>query len=180
MKNSPNAGFDQHDNAPAAVEQASCFMVASTLSNHPHDHAEAIPTLDAIPLALGTPQAGALAKGYCSATTIAALEARDIEPDSATGRLPHPPSWQAYCAQQPAPPPADASPKIQMAYKLHTEIGGAIYGLRKCTVAPVLGIIKDILGFRPCSLRGLWAAAGAWCVVCRACNLKRLHPLTVR
>jgi hypothetical protein len=180
MKNSPNDGFDQHYNAQAAVEQASFLIVASTLSNHPNDQAQAIPTLDAIPLLLAKPQAGALDNGYCSATNIAAMEARDIEPYIATGRIPHHPRWQSYWAQQPAPPPADASPKIQMAYKLQTEIGGAIYRLRKCTVEPVLGIIKDILGFRQFSLRGLQAAAGEWCRVCMACNLKRLHTLTVR
>ena len=66
-----------------------------------------------------------------------------------------------------------------MAYKLQTESGGALYRLRKWTVEPVLGIIKDLLDFRPCSLRGLWAAAGAWGLVCRACNLKRLPTLTM-
>jgi hypothetical protein len=178
MKNSNNEGFDQHYNAQAAVEQESFLIVAHTLSNHPNDQAEAIPTLDAIPRALGTPKAGALDNGYFSATTIAAMEARDIEPYIATGRVSHHPSWQAYFAQQPAPPPADASPKVQMAYKLQTEIGGAVYRLRKCTVEPVLGIIKDLLGFRQFSLRGLWAAAGEWCLVCIAFNLKRLHILT--
>jgi hypothetical protein len=108
------------------------------------------------------------------------MEARDIEPYIATGRIPHHPSWQSYFAQQPTLPPADASPKVHMAYKLQTEIGGAIYRLRKCTVEPVLGIIKDILGFRQFSLRGLWAAAGEWCLVCIAFNLKRLHTLTMR
>jgi transposase len=180
MKNSTNEGFDQHYNAQAAVEQASFLIVASTLSNHPNDQAEAIPTLDAIPLALGKPQAGALDNGYFSATNIAAMEARDIEPYIATGRPPHHPSWQSYVAQQPALPPADASPKVQMAYKLQTEIGDAIYRLRKGTVEPVLGLIKDILGFRQCSLRGLQAAAGEWCLVCLAFNLKRLHILTTR
>ena len=154
MKNSHHDGFNQHDKAQAAVAQDSFFLVATTLSNHPTDQAEALPTLDAIPLALGTPQAGALDNGDCSATTIAAMEARDMEPDLATGREPHHPRWQSYCAQQPAPPPAEASLKVQMAYKLHTEIGRAIYRLRQCTVEPVLGIIKDVLGFRQCSLRG--------------------------
>ena len=179
MKNSTNEGFDQHYHAPAAVEQASFLIVASTLSHHPNDQAEAIPTLEAIPLALGTPKAGALDNRSCSATNIAAMEARDIEPYIATGRTPHHPSWQSYFAQQPAPPPADASPKVQMAYKLQTEIGRAIYRLRKCTVEPVLGIIKDLLGFRQFSLRGLQAAAGEWCLVCMAFNLKRLHSVTM-
>ena len=177
MKNSNNDGFDQHDNAQAAVEQDSFLMVATTLSNHPNDQAEAIPPLDAIPLALGKPKAGAWDHGYFSATNIAAMEARDIEPYIATGRTPHHPSWLAYFAQQPTLPPADASPKVHMAYKLQPAIGGALYRLRNCTVEPVLGIIKDIVGFRPCSLRGLWAAAGEWCLVCLACNLKRLHTL---
>jgi Transposase DDE domain len=66
-----------------------------------------------------------------------------------------------------------------MAYKLQTEIGSAIYRLRNCTVEPVLGIIKDILGFRQFSLRGLQAAAGEWCLVCIAFNWKRLHTLTM-
>ena len=44
MKNSNNDGFDQHDNAQAAVDQDSFLLVANTLSNHPNDQAEAIPT----------------------------------------------------------------------------------------------------------------------------------------
>jgi hypothetical protein len=64
-----------------------------------------------------------------------------------------------------------------MAYKLQTELGQAIYGLRKSTVEPVIGIIKEVLGFRQFSLRGLGAAAGEWSLVCLAWNLKRLHKL---
>ena len=179
MKNSPNDGFDHHDNAQAAVAQDSFLLVANTLSNHPNDQAEAIPTLDAIPAALGKPQASALDNGDFSANNIAAMEARDIDPYIATGREPHHASWWSSLAQQPMPPPADASPKVQMAYKLQTEIGRAISRLRQCTGEPVLGIIKDLWGFRQCSLRGLQGAAGAWCLVCTACNLKRLHTLLV-
>ena len=57
------------------------------------------------------------------------------------------------------------------------EISQAIYRLRKCTVEPVIGIIKEMLGFRQFSLRGLVAAAGEWCLVCLAFNLKRLQVL---
>lgn len=69
-----------------------------------------------------------------------------------------------------------ASPQVKMAYKLQTKIGQAIYRLRKCTVEPVIGIIKEVLGFRQFSLRGLVAAAGEWCL---AFNLKRMHTLMV-
>ena len=123
MKNSNNDGFDQHYNAQAAVQQDSWLIVANTLSNHPNDQAEAIPTVDAIPSALGKPTAGALDNGYFSPTNIAAMEARDIEPYIATGREPHHPSWRAYLAPQSAPPPADASLKVKMAYKLQLRSG---------------------------------------------------------
>jgi hypothetical protein len=68
-------------------------------------------------------------------------------------------------------------PRVKMAYKLQTDIGRAIYRLRKMTVEPVIGLIKEVLGFRQFSLRGLGAAAGQWCLVCLAFNLKRLHVL---
>jgi hypothetical protein len=64
-----------------------------------------------------------------------------------------------------------------MAYKLHSQMGQALYRLRKSTVEPVIGIIKEVMGFRQFSLRGLLAAAGEWVLVCLAYNLKRLHTL---
>jgi transposase len=177
MKNSTNDGFDQHYNVQAAVEQESVLIVANTLSNHATDRGEAIVTLDAIPAELGKPPAGALDAGYFSEHNITEMEARGIDPYIATGREPHHKSWKARFAGMPAPPPEDASPKVKMAYKLKTDIGKAIYGLRKSTVEPVIGIIKEVLGFRQFSLRGLTAAGGEWCLVCLAFNLKRLHVL---
>ena len=177
MKNSANAGFDQHYNAQVAVDQVALLIVGNTLSNHPNDKAEALPTVDAIPAELGKPKAGALDNGYFSSKNIDGFEARDIDAYIATGREPHHKSWQERFAEQPTPPPDDASPRVKMAYKLQTDIGKAIYGLRKCTVEPMIGIIKEVLGFRQFSLRGLVAAAGEWCLVCLAFNLKRLHVL---
>jgi transposase len=177
MKNSNNQGFDQHYNTQVALDQDSFLIVANTLSNHPNDYAEMEPTLDAIPAELGTPNAVAMDNGYFSADNITTCETRGIDPYIATGREPHHRSWKAYFAELPAPPPEDASLTVKMAYKLQTEIGKAIYGLRKCTVEPVIGIIKEVLGFRQFSLRGLAAAAGEWCLVCLAFNLKRLHVL---
>jgi transposase len=177
MKNSTNGGFDQHYNIQVAVDQDSLFVVGNTLSNHPVDTYEAIPTVDAIPSVIGPPKAAALDKIYFAPKNIQDLEARNIDPFIATGREPHHKSWRERFAQTPEPPPDDASPIVKMAYKLQTEIGKAIYGLRKSTVEPVIGIIKEVLGFRQFSLRGSGAAAGEWCLVCLAWNLKRLHKL---
>ena len=177
MKNSNNDGFDQHYNVQAAVEQDSRLIVGNTVSNHPNDKGEAIPTVDAIPAEVGKPEAAALDNGYFSPTNIEELETRGIDPYIATGQDRHHQSWQERFAQQPEPPAEDASPIVKMAYKLKTDIGKIIYGLRKCTVEPVIGIIKETLGFRQFSLRGQVAVVGEWCLVCLAYNLKRLHVL---
>lgn len=177
MKNSQNAGYDQHYNAQVATDQDSLLIVAQALSNHPNDKQEAAPTLDALSLKIGKPQAVALDNGYFSEANIRACEQRGIDPYIATGRELHHLDWHTFLEQQPDEPGPEASPKEQMAYKLQTQVGKAIYRLRKSTVEPVIGIIKEVLGFRQFSLRGLQAVAGEWCLVCLAFNLKRMHTL---
>jgi len=178
MKNPTNAGFEQDYNAQLAVDQGSLLIVGYALSNHPNDSQEAEPTLAAIPSEIGTPEAAALDAGYSGPATLAACAKRNIEPYIATGRDPHHPSWQQRFAPLPDPPPEDASSQVKMAYKLRTALGKVIYGARKYTVEPVIGIIKEVLGFRQFSLRGTQAAAGEWCLVCLAFNLKRFHTLS--
>ena len=177
MKNSTNDGFDQHYNVQVAADQESMLIVAHVLSNHPNDKQEALPTLKAMPAEIGRPAAVAMDNGYFSEVNIQDCEQLGIEPYIATGREPHHLDWHTFSQQEPEPPADEASPIVKMAYKLHTEIGKAIYRLRKCTVEPIIGIIKEILGFRQFSLRGLGAAAGEWCLVCLAFNLKRMHSL---
>jgi Transposase DDE domain len=177
MKHSSTEGFEQDYNAQIALDQASLLIVGVSLSNHPTDQHQAEPTLDTIAPDLGAPKAAVLDAGYFSEATIALFERRGIEAHTATGRDPHHPSWWERFAEVGTPPAEDASPKVKMAYKLKTTLGKAIYRLRKCTVEPVIGIIKEVLGFRQFWLRGEQAAAGEWDLVCLAFNLKRLHTL---
>ena len=177
MKNSTNTGFDQHYNAQVAADQESMLIIANALSNHPNDKQEAIPTLDAIPEQIEKPEAVAMDNGYFSEANIRECEKRGIEPYIATGREPHHMDWKTFFQTQLEAPAENASAVIKMAYKLQTEIGHAIYRLRKSTIEPIIGIVKEILGFRQFSLRGLKAAAGEWSLVCLAFNLKRMHIL---
>ena len=155
MKNSTNSGYDQHYNAQVAVAQDTMLILATSLSNHPNDKREVEPTLDALSPRLGQPEGAALDNGFFSEHNILALAQRNVEPYIATGREPHYKSVDILLGNLPAEPLADASPKENMAYKLATQIGKEIYRLRKCTVEPVIGIIKEVLGFRQFSLRGL-------------------------
>lgn len=177
MKNSTDQGFNQHYNAQVAVDHSSLLVVGCRVSAQANDKQEAIPTLDAIPSAVGKPASASLDNGYFSQANIEELEAREVEPYIATGREAHHKSWQAYFAEAPAEPSEEASAKEQMAYKLKTALGKAIYRLRKCTVEPVLGIIEEVLGFRQFLLRGMAAVSGEWTLVCLGFNLKRMHRL---
>ena len=151
--------------------------IYNTLSNHPNDQQEALPTVDAIAPELGVPAAAALDAGYLSQTNVEGLEARHIDPYIATGREPHHVTWQSLVEPLTDPPSPDAPLGVRMAYKLRTDIGQRIYSLRKCTVEPVIGIIKEVIGFRQFSLRGLEKASGEWSLVCLAFNFKRLHSI---
>jgi transposase len=179
MKNSTDQGFDQHYNVQVAVDHDSRLIVGYSVSNHPTDREEAMPTVEAIPAEIGKPKAAALDTGYWSPSNVERLTARETEPYIATGRDSHYQSWQQRFAEEPTPPAQEASLIAKMAYKLRTAIGKQLYGLRKSTVEPVIGILKEILGFRQFSLRGAVAVAGEWCLVCLAYNLKRLHTLRV-
>ncbi len=178
MKNSKDNGFDQHYNAQVAVDQERLLLVGYSLSNHPNDQGEVAPTLDNLPPALGTPNAAALDCGFFSETNLRILAERGIEAYIATGRDPHHQGWEAYFAEAAEAPPDTASPREKMAYKLRTALGKAIYRRRKCTVEPVIGQIKEVLGFRQFSVRGLPNVTGEWCLICLAYNLRRLHVLT--
>lgn len=177
MKNANNSGFDQHYNVQVVVDHDSRLVVGNWLCNHTNDKQAALPTIDTVSPHLGRPQNANLDNGYFSQDNIAGLQARGIDPHIATGRSPHHQGWQAYFLDKPVPPAEDASAKELMAYKLRTDIGKALYRLRKSTVEPVIGILKEVLGFRQFSLRGLVAAAGEWTLLCLAYNLKRLHSL---
>ncbi len=177
MKNSTNSGFDQHYNVQVVVEHDSRLIVGDWLSNQTNDKKAALPTIDSVPAEIGKPETANLDAGYFSQGNIEGFEVRNIDPYIATGRTPHHQSWRRFFTHESSPPAEDASAKEKMAYKLRTDIGDALYRLRKSTVEPVIGIIKEVLGFRQFSLRNLDNAAGEWTLVCLAYNLKRLHTL---
>ena len=61
-----------------------------------------------------------------------------------------------------------------MRNKMVTEKGKKVYGLRKITVEPVYGNIKQNLGFREFLLRGLEKVKIEFNLVCIAHNLQKI------
>jgi len=66
---------------------------------------------------------------------------------------------------------------VAMAEKLKSLKGRALDRRRGCTVEPVFGVMKAVLGFGQLLLRGLEKVGGEWALVCLAYNVKRLHRL---
>ena len=88
-----------------------------------------------------------------------------------------------YGFRPPSAPKAQAQtvqPGIEaMRAKRDGDAGRARYRLRKQTVEPVFGIIKNVLSFRQFTLRGHAKVEGEWQSVNPAYNCKRLHRLAM-
>jgi len=168
-------GFAQAYNAQAAVDTTTMLVVGQHVAQNTNDKKELLPALDAIAKNYGTPTEVIADSGYYSAANIAKCP---VDAYVAPGRTKHTRTLAAQLAkpaQGEAPAPATAAQKMR--HKLDTEIGRALYRLRKMTVEPVFGIIKSAMGFRQFLLRGLEKVEGEWALVCSAYNMKRMWGL---
>ena len=163
-----SSGFDQCYNGQIAVDETTPIIVATGLTNCAADNAELLPLLDHAETTLGGAPTNVLADaGYRGEVTFQTLEARGITAYISLGH-----------EVRPAKPPNPTHVATQrMAARLASDTGRARYRRRKAIVEPVLGWIKEALGFRRFSLRGLAKARGEWTVICLAVNLKRFHRI---
>ena len=155
------------------------LVVTAHVTQASNDKRQIVPTLDkvaALPEELGQVQALLAHTGYFSADNVRACKKHEIEPLLSMRRdAHHMPVLERLAADTAAPPTDD--PVLQMAHRLGTQAGRALYGLRKQTVEPVFGIIEHVMGWRQMSIRGLEKARGEWSLVTMAWNIKRMHVL---
>jgi transposase len=178
MKTS-GGGFEQCYNGQLAVDMESMLIVATNAVQAANDKQQIEPMLEVLePIAavLGKPETIVADTGLFSETNVNLCAARGITPLIAVKREEHHPDPIARYTE---PPPLkdDATPLEAMRHTLQTIAGRAIYAQRKCTVEPVIGIIKSVMGFRQFSLRGLENAKGELDLVALAWNLKRMFVL---
>ena len=172
-------GFEQSYNAQASVDVESMMIVGQHLTQHSNDKEELKPALEimkALPEELGSVGTILADAGYYSEDNVTLYEAYEVEPCISAGREGHNPKLEERFAD-PAPLSEEVTPVERMKYRMKTPDGRAVYAKRKCTVEPVFGVIKAVMGFRQFLLRGLEAVNGEWALVCMAWNLKRLHVL---
>lgn len=163
-------GFIQGYNAQAVVDADSQVIVAQGLTNNASDAPQLAGMVAQIKQNTGR-QARELSAdaGYCSEDNLKELRRRHINGYIATGRQKH---GQAT---------ASGERKVKLgtyAYAMWQKLrrGGhrSRYRLRKQTVEPVFGQVKQGRGFRQFLLRGVRKVAGEWSLICTAHNLLKL------
>jgi len=162
-------GFDASYNAQTAVDDAAHIIVAAELTNCASDAGELPTMLRAVRENLGRLPAQVLADtGYKSEAVFEAWAGTGCDLVVALGR-----EGKRALNFDPERSPRTAA----MAVKLQTDAGRAAYRRRKWIAEPPNGWIKNVLGFRQFSLRGLHRVEAEWKLVCLALNLRRMAAL---
>jgi hypothetical protein len=171
-----NKGWDQCGNAQAVANEDQ-IILAADVTDQANDKRQAVPMVDQTLEnleAAGVEQpigAAVIDSGYYSEANTSALEQRNVDPHIATERLKHneeiPPVPRGRIAK-------NLSAKQRMARKLRTKKGREVYAKRKGIIEPIFGQLKQVLGFRQFSMRGLAAMRGEWRLMCTVHNLLKL------
>ena len=164
--------FQQAYNCQAVVDGAHQVIVAARATNQASDKQQGAPMIEqAIANAGAVPREISADAGYYSARAVDELYALGVDPYVAPDKTRHgnvpPPAPRGRI-------PTSLSARDRMRRKLRTKRGRQRYGLRKETVEPVFGQIKQGRGFRQFLLRGLAKVNGEWPLICTGHNLLKL------
>ena len=162
-------GFDPSYNAQTAVDDTAHIIVAAELGNNVADVGQLLPMLQAVQDNVGAlPKQGLADAGYRSEDNFAKTKDSPTQLVVALGRE----------GKRQAQVDAGTHPHTAaMAAKLQTAQGRAAYRRRKWIAEPPNGWIKNVLGFRQFSVRGLRKAQAEWKLVCLALNLRRMGAM---
>jgi transposase len=161
-------GFVQAYNGQVAVDSYRQIIVACDVSDDCTDPRQLQPLLDQVRQTTGgLPKQYSADSGYWSEENVAALERRGIDP-----YIPPPRPRRRKNGTISSTPLSPA--KARMQEKLATPAGKRTYSLRKETVEPVFGQLKDGRGLRRFRTRGLAKVRGEWALWCLTHNLRKL------
>lgn len=162
-------GFEQSYSNQAAVDRDSRLIVAISTGNSPSDAAQLVPMAQAVEAMCGQrPEVILADAGYRSEQGFQELEDKGFSAVVALGRE----SMETGSVDQ------DKLPCTRrMQERMASQAGRETYRQRKWIVEPVFGWIKNVLGFRQMSMRGMTKARAEWSILCTAMNLKRMHTL---
>jgi Transposase DDE domain len=167
-----NGVFLQAYNAQAAVSESQ-VIVAHAVTNQPPDQEHLVPMLERVRENCGClPEIFSADTGYWSEPNAAYCEANALDAYIAVGRK----DQDGPLGRLPMTQAQEA--RWHMHQKVTCPEGRPIYARRKGIVEPVFGQIKQAMGFRRFSLRGLAKVAAEWGIVCLCHNLLKLFRAT--
>jgi len=127
----------------------------SRVSTCASDRSELLADVDAVPASVGEPERVLADNGCANGDEVEKLESRELRESGREGR-----GLEVLVAM------GRGGQKAEwlrcMAGKIGTEESRTYYCLRKQTVEPVLGIVKEAVGFRRVLLPGLRKVEGKW------------------
>jgi transposase len=171
-------GFEQCYNPQAAVDVEDMLIVGTTMTNNATDTASLPETLADVERNTNERPGSVVADaGYMSEENVAVCEERGIDPYFAVGREKHNAPMKQRFGKNGRAPRGLSPTRKHMWHKVHDEFGRELYRIRKSTVEPVFGIIKEVMGFRRFMLRGIEKVTGEWDLACLAYDIKHLHSL---
>jgi transposase len=184
--------YQQNYNAQVAVDVNSMLIVATGVTHCANDSQQLEPMIKAVPAEMGLVTTALADTGYVNSQVMKRLQEEKVLEDGSKV-----PGVDLYVAvgrddnqriydyrpeavlNKPEKEPVDPVLKA-MKEKLKTPQGKRIYAKRKQTAEPVLGIIKQAMGFRQHLLRGLEKVRGEWTLVCTAFDIRRIHSLLMQ
>jgi transposase len=173
--------FEQSYNAQASVDGETQIIVTSDITQHANDkEEEVVPTqesIGALPEELGKAEKIPADAGCNGEANVNAYEDVEITPFIEPGQTLHNQDFLEGCAESEAEKEKSSAAVERMKQRLKTKEGRKIFSRRKCTIEPVFGIIKHVMGFRQFLLRGIKSVRGEWRLVCMSWNIKRLHKI---
>jgi len=165
-------GYVQGYNCQAMVDAEHQVIVAQAVTNQSPDVEHLVPMIVQTVANCGAKPEKLLGDaGYFSEANVCESTKWSIDPYIATGRQRRNEPPPTVCGR----PPASQTIKQQMARKLVTKAGAAVYARRKVIVEPVFGQIKEARGFRRFLLRGLAKVRHEWSLITLTHNILKLH-----
>lgn len=161
----PKVGFVQGYNTQIAVDAERQIVVAADVTQSATDAGQLVPMTKAAERNTTKRPKRLLADGgYRSEREFGQLEELGVDAHVSLGK------GDSQIASFPTNRPATK----RMHRKRQTKRSRSLYRKRKQIVEPVFGWVKQVLGFRMFSLRGVEKVRGEWNLICLALNLRRM------
>jgi len=183
MRHNKRSPYEQAYNGQAVVDADGSQLVLSThVTQCASDRNELVPAIEGIPESVGTAETVLADNGYLNEKQVRTLEGDGEEPKMDVLVSAHAEAKQLRRKHDYRPRPSEEKkgPEIRSSFvremkeKMECDESRAKYRLRKQTVEPVFGTIKQWMGFRQFLLRGHEKVSGEWKLVTLAYNMKRL------